>query len=66
VDAGIGPVRLPTIEIGLCLLERLETEPAQRRLFRVPDPGFNLALTVGIADATGQGDDPVVREHVAV
>jgi hypothetical protein len=32
----------------------------------VPDASFDLALAVGIADATGQRDDAIVREHVAV
>ena len=30
------------------------------------DAGFDLALAIGIADAARQGDDAVVREHVAI
>ena len=30
------------------------------------DAGFDLALAIGVADSTWQGDDPVVGEHVAV
>ena len=66
VDARVGPVRFPAIEIRLRLLERLEAQPAQRRLLRVPDAGFDFALAIGIADATRQRDDAIVREHVAV
>ena len=44
----------------------LEAQPAQRRLLRVADAGFDFALAIGIADAARQRDDAVVREHVAV
>ena len=47
-------------------LERLEAQAAQRRLLRVADAGFDLAFAIGIADATREGDDAVVREHVAI
>ena len=50
----------------LGVVEALEAEAAQRRLLGVADGGLNLALAVGIADATRQGDDPVVGQHVAV
>src|SRR5205823_2554629 len=42
VDARVGPSRLPAIQIRLRLLERLETEAAQRCLLRVPDAGFDF------------------------
>jgi hypothetical protein len=66
VDARVGPVRLPAIQIHLRLIERLEAEPAEWRLLRVPDAGFDFALAVGIADAARQRDDAVVRQHIAV
>ncbi len=31
----------------------------------MPDAGFDLPFPIGIADATRQGHDAVVREHVA-
>jgi hypothetical protein len=66
VNARVGPVHLPAIEIRLRVLEALETEPPQRSLLRVPDAGFDLALAIGIADATGERDDAIVGEDVAV
>ena len=45
---------------------RFEALAMQRRLLRVADAGFDLALAIGIADAARQADDAVVREHVAV
>ena len=66
MDARVGPVRLPAIQIGLRLLERLEAQPLQRRLLRVADAGFDLPFAIRIADAARQGDDAVVREHVAI
>src|SRR6185312_8207308 len=48
VDARIGPVGLPAIEVGLCLIERLEAEAAERRLLRVADPSFDLPLPIRI------------------
>src|SRR5829696_6341456 len=35
VDTRVGPARLPAVQIGLRLLERLEAEAAERRLLRV-------------------------------
>jgi hypothetical protein len=50
----------------LRLVERLESQAPQRRLLRMPDAGFDFPLTIGIADATRQRDDAIVREHIAV
>ena len=66
MDAGVGPAPLPAVEVGLGVVEPLEAEAAQRRLLRVADAGLDLALSVGVTDATRQGDDAVVGQHVAV
>ena len=66
VDPRVGPVRLPAIEIRLRGLERLEAQAFERRLLRVADAGFDFAFAIGIAHATRQRDDAVVREHVAI
>ena len=66
VDARIGPAPLPAVQIRLGIVEPLEAEAAQRRLLRVADGCFDLALAVGVADAARQGHGPVVGQHVAV
>ena len=66
VDARIGPVRFPAIQIRLRRFERLEAQAFQRRFLRVADAGFDFAFAIGIAHAARQGDDAVVREHVAI
>jgi hypothetical protein len=66
VDPRIGPARLPPIQVCLRRLETLEAESSQRCLLCVPDARFDFAFSIGITDATGQRDDAVVREHVAI
>jgi hypothetical protein len=60
VDARIGPVRFPAVQVRLRRLERLEAQALQRRLLRVADAGFDLPFAIGIAHAAWQGDDAVV------
>lgn len=50
MDAGVGPVRVPAIQIGLRGVDRLEALSVQRRLLRVADAGFDFALAIRIAD----------------
>ena len=52
MDARVGPVGFPAIEIRLRLVERLEAEAAEWRLLRMTDAGFDFALAIGIADGT--------------
>src|SRR2546426_8617292 len=67
VDAGVGPARLPAIEIRLSLLvEPLEAQALERRLLRVPDGRLDFALAIWIPDPTGQRHGAVVGEHIAV
>ena len=66
MDPRVGPVRLPAIEVRLRGLERLEAEPFERRLLRMADPGLDFPFAIGIAHATRQRDDAVVRQDVAI
>ena len=66
VDPRVGPVRVPAIEIGLRLLERLEALAVQRRLLRVPDPRLDFAFAIRIPDAAREPDHAVVGQHLAI
>ena len=66
VDARVGPVRLPAIQMGLRLLQALEAQSVQRRALRVANARFDFAFAIRIAHATWEADDPIVREHVAI
>src|SRR2546427_8513442 len=66
VDTGIGPARLPAVEIRLRLFETLEAQPLERRALGVADRRLDFPLPIRGADTTGQRDDAVVREHIAV
>jgi hypothetical protein len=65
VDPGVGPVRLPAVEVGLSLLEALEAKTSQLAL-RVVHARLDLPLAIGVAHTAGQRRHAVVREHVAV
>ena len=65
VNAGVGPARVPAVEIRLRLLQRLEAQALERGL-RMRDGRLDLPLPIRIPDATRQGDGAVVREHVAI
>jgi hypothetical protein len=66
MDACVGPVGFPAIQVGLRLVETFEPQAAQRRLLRMPDPGFDFPFAIRISDPTRERDDAVVCEHVAI
>ena len=66
MDPRVGPVRLPAIQVGLRLLNRVEAQAFQGRLLGVADAGLHFSFAIRIADPTRQGDHAVVREDVAV
>jgi hypothetical protein len=66
MNPGVGPVRVPAIEVRLGGLERLEAQALERRALRVADARFHFAFAIGIADATRQRHRAVVGQHVPV
>src|SRR6476661_8726495 len=66
MNARIGPVIFPAIEIGLRGLDRLEALALQRRLLRGPHSALDFAFSIRIADAAWQRDDTVMAQQVAI
>src|SRR5260370_765142 len=65
MNAGIGTAFLPTIQIGLGLLQALKAFSLERSL-GVADARFNFSFSIWILDPTGQGNRAIVRQDVAI
>src|SRR5208337_1673349 len=65
MNAGIGTACLPTIQIGLGLLQALKAFPLERSL-GVADTRFNFSFSIWILDPTRQSDGAIVRQNVAI
>ena len=65
MNACVGPVLLPAVEVGLGFFEALKTQALERRVLGVAHTALDLALAIGVAYAARQSDGTVVREHVA-
>jgi hypothetical protein len=61
----IGTACLPTIQIGLGLLQALKAFSLEGSL-SVADAGFNFSFSIWILDPTGHGDSAIVRQDVAI
>src|SRR6516165_263708 len=66
MDAGIGAVCFPAIEIGLRFFETLEAFSFERSSLRVSDARFHFSFAIRILDPARQGYRSVVGEHVAI
>src|SRR5215813_2252232 len=66
MNAGVGPVGLPAIEICLRCLQTLEALSFKWCLLRMAHPGFNFAFAIRIFDPTGQSDCAIVGQQIAI
>jgi hypothetical protein len=66
VDACVGPMLFPPVEIRLGFRETLEAHSFERCPFRVPHTRLDFSLAVGMHHAAGHRRRAIVAEHVAV
>src|SRR6185437_6497337 len=66
MDARVGPLSFPVIEIGLGLLQALKAQAFQGCVLGVPDAALDFPLPIRIGDAARQRDGAIVGEHVAI
>src|SRR5215217_5907128 len=66
VNAGIGPVCLPAIEICLCCFQTLEALPFEWGLLRMAHASFNFPFAIWIFNPTRQGHSAVMSQHIAI
>src|SRR5215813_10632913 len=64
MNAGVGPVGLPAIEICLRCLQTLEALSFKWCLLRMAHPGFNFAFAIWIFHPTGQSDCAIVGKQM--
>jgi len=64
VDARVGPALFPTIQIGLCFSQALETHSLERGFLRMPDARFDFSFSIGVLDPARQCGYAIVREHI--
>ena len=65
MDAGIGPVCFPLIEICLRLLQTFKALALERRFLGMANSRFHLAFSVWIIDSTRQRNYAVVSQDIA-
>ena len=66
VNARVGPVCLPAIEISLGFLQGLKALALEWRFLRMAHPGFNLTFAIRIAYAAGHGYHAIVGQQIAI
>jgi hypothetical protein len=66
VDAGIGPVGFPAIEVTLRFFQALEAEAFEGSALGMTDSGLHFSLAIGILNATRKSQCTVVGQHVPV
>jgi hypothetical protein len=66
MDARIGPVLFPVVQIRLRLFQALESLALQRCILRMADARLDLTFSIRVAHFARQRRHPVVRQHVAI
>src|SRR5687768_17210778 len=66
VNAGVGPVSLPAIEISLRYFQTLKALTFKWCLLRMAHPSFNFAFAIRIFNATRKGDCAVMGQHITI
>src|SRR5580700_6347481 len=66
MDARVGPVGFPIVQVGLRLLQAFETQALERGLLRMAHSALDLALAIRVPHPAGHRDYAVVLQHVGV
>ena len=66
MDARVGPVGFPIVQVGLRLLRAFETHALQRCLLRMAHAALHLPLAIRVPHPAGHRDHAVVLQHVGV
>ena len=66
MNARVGPVFFPVVEVCLGSFQAVEALPFKRRLLCMADAGFHLAFPIGIPDPARHRDSTIVSEHIPI
>ena len=66
MDARVGPVRFPMVQVGLRLLQAFEAHALQRGLLRMAHAALHLPFAIRVPHPAGHRDHAVVPQHVGV
>ena len=66
MNARVGPVSFPAIQISLRVFQALEALPFERCPFCVADAGFDFAFAIRVLHSAWKRGDAVVLQHVTV
>ena len=66
MDARVGPLGFPVIQVSLRLFQTLKTQALQRCVLGVPHAALYFPFAIRISDAARQRDGAIVSQHVAI
>src|SRR6516165_1127042 len=64
MDACIGPLGFPLVQVGLSLFQTFESLSFQGCLLRMGNSRFDFPFAIRISNPTWHGDHAVVRQHI--